>query len=52
MTIRIVHAAAWKQMFGEFLIAWDKQRGSKNAPIDDRADYAAYADGKPRQEGV
>jgi alpha,alpha-trehalose phosphorylase len=39
-------------MFDEFLTGWDKERGSKNAPFDDRADYAAYVDGKPRQEGV
>ena len=51
-TTRTVHAAAWKQMFDEFLAAWDKQRGSKTAPFDDRADYTAYVDGKPRQEGV
>ncbi|MEU6720886.1 beta-phosphoglucomutase family hydrolase [Nonomuraea sp. NPDC046802] len=51
-TTRAVHAAAWKQMFDEFLLTWDKQRGSKNSPFDDQADYAAYVDGKPRQAGV
>lgn len=51
-TTRTVHAAAWKQTFDEFLAAWDKQRGAKRAPFDDRADDAAYVDGKPRQDGV
>jgi alpha,alpha-trehalose phosphorylase len=51
-TTRAVHAAAWKEMFNEFLAAWDKQRNSKSAPFDDRGDYAAYVDGKPRQDGV
>lgn len=51
-TTRALHAAAWKQTFDEFLVAWDKQRGSQNASFDDRADYAAYVDGKPRQDGV
>src|SRR5215472_10531205 len=51
-TTRAVHAAAWKQMFDEFLVVWDKQRDSQSVPFDDRADYAAYVDGKPRQDGV
>ncbi|MBO0692297.1 MAG: beta-phosphoglucomutase family hydrolase [Acidimicrobiaceae bacterium] len=51
-TTRAVHAAAWKQTFDEFLLTWDKQRGSTSAPFDDHADYAAYVDGKPRQDGV
>jgi len=49
---RTVHAAAWKEMFDEFLVAWDRQRGSENEPFDDRDDYAAYVDGKSRQDGV
>lgn len=51
-TTRAVHAAAWKQTFDQFLADWDEQRGSKSTLFDDRADYAAYVDGKPRQDGV
>ena len=51
-TTRTVHAAAWKQMFDEFLAAWDQRRGSRTAPFDDHADYAAHVDGKPREKGV
>ncbi|MBO0746911.1 MAG: beta-phosphoglucomutase family hydrolase, partial [Acidimicrobiaceae bacterium] len=51
-TTRAVHAAAWKQTFDDFLAAWDKHHGSKNEPFDDRAEYAAYVDGKPREDGV
>jgi alpha,alpha-trehalose phosphorylase len=51
-TTRTVHAAAWKQTFDEFLADWDKRQGGKSAPFDDRDDYAAYVDGKPRQDGV
>ena len=51
-TTRTVHAAAWKRTFDEFLGAWDAERGSTSAPFDERSDYAAYLDGKPRQDGV
>lgn len=51
-TTRAVHAATWKQTFDEFLAGWDEQRGSANVPFDDQADYAAYVDGKPREDGV
>ncbi|MFD0855828.1 HAD family hydrolase, partial [Actinomadura adrarensis] len=51
-TSRAVHAAAWKQMFDEFLLTWDERRGSENPPFDDQADYTAYVDGKPREAGV
>lgn len=36
-----VHAEAWKQVFDEFHIPYDKER-----------DYTLYVDGKPRVEGV
>jgi beta-phosphoglucomutase family hydrolase len=42
-----VHAAAWKQMFDEFLRDRAGQR-----PFDEKADYARYVDGKPRLDGV
>ena len=43
----VVHAAAWKQMFDEFLRAQSGQ-----APFDDVKDYDDYVDGKPRLEGT
>jgi beta-phosphoglucomutase family hydrolase len=43
----VVHAAAWKQMFDEFL---STQKGQ--APFDDAKDYDAYVDGKPRLDGT
>lgn len=49
-----VHAAAWKQMFDEFLRtrAREARPGENDAPFDDVADYDTYVDGKPRYEGV
>ncbi len=47
-----VHAAAWKQMFDEYLKARAEQRGEEFAPFDKVADYDEYVDGKPRPDGV
>jgi beta-phosphoglucomutase family hydrolase len=47
-----VHAAAWKQMFDEFLRARAERRGEEFEPFDKLADYDAYVDGKPRYDGV
>src|SRR3954471_24038384 len=47
-----VHAAAWKEMFDEFLRAYAGQHGIVFVPFDARAEYAAYVDGKPRASGV
>jgi beta-phosphoglucomutase family hydrolase len=47
-----VHAAAWKQMFDEFLRGWAKNKGQDFVPFDARGDYDAYVDGKPRYDGV
>ncbi|MFP5021787.1 beta-phosphoglucomutase family hydrolase [Pseudonocardia phyllosphaerae] len=44
-----VHAAAWKQMFDEFLRSRD---GDGFTPFDVSADYGAYVDGRPRLEGT
>ena len=44
-----VHAAAWKQMFDEFLHGRD---GDGFRPFDVSADYGPYFDGKPRLEGT
>jgi beta-phosphoglucomutase family hydrolase len=47
-----VHAAAWKQMFDEYLRQRAERTGEEFAPFDERGDYDAYVDGKPRYEGV
>jgi beta-phosphoglucomutase family hydrolase len=56
----VVHAAAWKQMFDEFLSSQaakakpaepDGQVG-QFAPFDAERDYDEYVDGKPRLEGT
>lgn len=44
-----VHAAAWKQMFDEYLRSRD---GDGYTPFDVNADYGPYVDGKPRLEGT
>lgn len=43
----VVHAAAWKQMFDEFLRTQPGQ-----APFDSAKEYDAYVDGKPRLDGT
>jgi beta-phosphoglucomutase family hydrolase len=47
-----VHAAAWKEMFDQFLRAYAEQHGIAFQPFDARAEYDAYVDGKPRGDGV
>ena len=47
-----VHAAAWKEMFDEFLRAYSEQHGIAFKAFDARAEYDAYVDGKPRADGV
>ena len=47
-----VHAAAWKQMFDEFLRAHAEQTGTPYRPFDAHVDYASYVDGKPRLDGT
>jgi beta-phosphoglucomutase family hydrolase len=44
----VVHAAAWKQMFDDFLRRRD---GDAYRPFDDD-DYDEYVDGRPRADGV
>jgi beta-phosphoglucomutase family hydrolase len=44
-----VHAAAWKQMFDEFLRERD---GDAFTPFDPEADYDEYVDGKRREDGT
>ena len=47
-----VHAAAWKQMFDEFLREWATRTGQEFVPFDAGADYDNYVDGRPRLEGT
>jgi beta-phosphoglucomutase family hydrolase len=47
-----VHAAAWKQMFDEYLKQRAEQRGEQFVPFDKVTDYDEYVDGKPRYDGV
>jgi beta-phosphoglucomutase family hydrolase len=47
-----VHAAAWKQMFDEFLRGRAEQTGEPFVPFDAVQDYDEYVDGKPRYDGV
>src|SRR4051812_34352223 len=46
------HAAAWKEMFDDFLRARAAESGEAFVPFDAVADYRAYVDGRPRYEGV
>lgn len=45
----VVHAAAWKQTFDDFLRQRD---GADFRPFDDVTDYDEYVDGRPRADGV
>jgi beta-phosphoglucomutase family hydrolase len=47
-----VHAAAWKQMFDEYLRARAERTGEPFEPFDVRKDYGPYVDGKPRLDGT
>lgn len=47
-----VHAAAWKQMFDEFLRDWADGHGQEFVPFDEVEDYDQYVDGRPRYDGV
>jgi beta-phosphoglucomutase family hydrolase len=48
----VVHAAAWKQMFDEYLRGRAERSGEEFVPFDPGADYNQYVDGKPRYDGV
>ena len=47
-----VHAAAWKEMFDEFLFERARATGTKFVPFDSGHEYDAYVDGKPRLDGT
>ena len=47
-----VHAAAWKQMFDNYLQSRSRRTGEPFRPFDAAADYKQYVDGKSRYDGV
>jgi beta-phosphoglucomutase family hydrolase len=47
-----VHAAAWKEMFDDYLLQRAKETGEAFVPFDIGDDYGTYVDGKPRGDGV
>lgn len=47
-----VHAAAWKQMFDEFLASRAEATGEPMTPFDDVEDYDRYVDGRSRADGT
>src|SRR6478735_265181 len=47
-----VHAAAWKQMFDDYLRRGAARAGEAFVPFDPVRDYDEYVDGKPRYDGV
>jgi beta-phosphoglucomutase family hydrolase len=47
-----VHAAAWKEMFDEYLQGRTEETGQPFVPFDVDADYKPYVDGKKRADGV
>jgi len=48
----VVHAAAWKEMFDDFLGQRADSTRTEFVPFDSHADYDAYVDGKPRLDGT
>ena len=47
-----VHAAAWQEMFDDYLRARAARTGEKFVPFDPVADYDEYVDGLPREDGT
>ena len=47
-----LHAAAWKQMFDDYLRARASAGGGDFVPFDAVDDYDEYVDGRPRADGV
>jgi len=48
----VVHAAAWKRLFDEYLQGRSSRDNSAFVPFDINEDYHRYVDGKLRQDGV
>ena len=49
---RKVHAAAWNDVFNNFLRDYAAAHGKEVAPFDVVQDYVTFLDGRPRHEGV
>lgn len=47
-----VHAAAWKEMFDDYLRRRADHEGTDFVPFDAVHDYDEYVDGRPREDGV
>jgi alpha,alpha-trehalase len=47
-----IHAAAWQQLFDDYLAALTARTGATFRPFDLEDDYRLHLDGKPRQDGV
>lgn len=47
-----VHAAAWRQMFDDYLRARAARTGEPFVPFDPVDDYDNYVDGRPRRDGT
>ncbi|WP_326647501.1 MULTISPECIES: beta-phosphoglucomutase family hydrolase [unclassified Streptomyces] len=47
-----VHAAAWKEMFDDYLRRRAEREGVPFEPFDAVHDYDEYVDGRPREDGV
>jgi beta-phosphoglucomutase family hydrolase len=47
-----LHAAAWKQMFDQYLRERSQKDGLPFVPFDPAADYTLYVDGKLRTDGA
>lgn len=48
----VVHAAAWKEMFDEYLHKREKEHNEPFKEFTYEQDYLTYVDGKPRYKGV
>ncbi len=48
----LVHSAAWKMMFDEYLMAREKKHNEPFREFSHENDYLPYVDGKPRYKGV
>lgn len=48
----LLHAAAWKAMFDDFLQQWSQTHAIPFAEFTHNKDYLPYVDGKTRYEGV
>jgi beta-phosphoglucomutase family hydrolase len=48
----VVHAAAWKELFDQFLRDRSRQTGTPFVPFDAVKDYDDFVDGKPREDGA